>query len=318
MKPGIPTVTAIIPTYNRARFVSEAIDSVLAQSRPVDEIIVVDDGSTDDTPERLKKYGNSIRYIWQPNRGPAAARNRGIKEARGDFIAFQDSDDLWVPNKTERQLAFMHAHPDMEISFGLMANFAAPTDEATPEIKNWAIYRQLQANASHVTDLFRILLQWNVVPTPTVLLRRSCFERIGYFREDMCQAEDYELWLRAAQLCRWGFVDSVLLHRRRHASNLINDWVTRKKLMVGFLQTMLDSGRNSEHAPLVRKNLSAAHYDLGSYFAKRGAFHEAAAHLSLVAPEHRPAFWYPKAAVSVLLSRAIDIVRKSRSRGIQL
>ena len=100
-----PLVSVVIPTYNRAGVICRTIDNVLAQTYRNTEIIVVDDGSTDDTQAKLRSYGGRIRVIAQSNAGPAAARNRGIEAATGDLIAFQDSDDLWLPNKLERQAA---------------------------------------------------------------------------------------------------------------------------------------------------------------------------------------------------------------------
>src|ERR1022692_2070993 len=131
-----PTVSAVIPTYNRARFVGEAIDSILAQSRPVDEIIVVDDGSTDNTVESLKKYGAAIRCVRHQNNGPSAARNRGVKESKCDFVAFLDSDDLWVPRKNELQLRFLVDNPGIEFVFGNMVYFSQENAAETLDIKN--------------------------------------------------------------------------------------------------------------------------------------------------------------------------------------
>ena len=108
----MPTVSVIIPTYNRRTYVQEAIDSVLAQTYPDYEIIVIDDGSTDGTDQVLHaRYGDRIRYVWQENQGESAARNRGIALARGEYIALLDSDDLWLPDKLAKQIPFLDSHP---------------------------------------------------------------------------------------------------------------------------------------------------------------------------------------------------------------
>ena len=126
MDPGF-RVSAVVPTYNRAHLVGEAIRSVLAQSLPVCEVIVVDDGSTDGTKEAVGRLSDAnpglIRYIRQENAGPGAARNRGIREASGDWVAFQDSDDLWLPEKIAWQVDFLRRNPRLEFVFGLMGNF---------------------------------------------------------------------------------------------------------------------------------------------------------------------------------------------------
>jgi glycosyltransferase involved in cell wall biosynthesis len=123
-----PLVSVVIPTYNYARFVSEAVDSVLAQTYPSLEVVVVDDGSTDDTREVLARYGDRIRYIYQPNAGLPAARNTGIKAARGEFIGLLDSDDVFHPRKFELQMRYMLAHPEV----GMLA-----TDNFTGQSPCW-------------------------------------------------------------------------------------------------------------------------------------------------------------------------------------
>ena len=105
-----PAVSVIIPTYDRCGFLRQAIESVLAQTCPADELIVVDDGSTDDTPDMLADYGNRIRVIRQSNRGVSAARNTGIRQSRGQFIALLDSDDYWLPQKLAAQQSFFKGH----------------------------------------------------------------------------------------------------------------------------------------------------------------------------------------------------------------
>jgi glycosyltransferase involved in cell wall biosynthesis len=108
-----PTVSALIPTYNAGHLVVRAIESVLAQSSPASEIVVVDDGSTDDTAERVAAFGESVRYVAQPNAGASAARNLGIASSRGEFVAFLDADDVWHPRKLEAQLEALARHPDL-------------------------------------------------------------------------------------------------------------------------------------------------------------------------------------------------------------
>src|SRR6185503_2024667 len=105
-------VSAVIPAYQAAAFLADAVESVLAQTEPVGEIVVVDDGSTDGTAAVAASFGDRVRYVRQENQGVAAARNRGVAEARGRLVAFLDADDTWEPEKTARQLAHLRAHPD--------------------------------------------------------------------------------------------------------------------------------------------------------------------------------------------------------------
>lgn len=272
--PISPTVTAIIPTYNRERFIGEAIDSVLAQTRAVQEVIVVDDGSTDKTEEVVSRYGEKVRYVRQANSGPGAARNRGMQEATGDLVAFLDSDDLWVPRKTELQLAFLERNPAQEFIFGDMANFSAEADNDEPEIKVPEMHRYFVEHAANLDELFDWLVQENVIPTPTVLMRRSCFERVGLFDQKLKIAEDLDYWLRVARNCRCGFVNAVLAKRRRHESNLINDWVGRT---ICHADVLIRAGSMRPELPdrsqrRIKARVLDLYYDLGSHFYKKGDY----------------------------------------------
>jgi glycosyltransferase involved in cell wall biosynthesis len=282
----MPTVTAIIPTYNRAHLISEALESALRQSRRPDEIIVVDDGSTDDTKRVVEQYGTDVRYIYQKNSGPAAARNQGLRVATGDIIAFLDSDDLWVSQKIEIQLDFLARHPEVGGLFGDMSNAFGAVDNLTPEIKNQELHDYLVAHASDLGDLFEWLIIENVIPTPTVMLRRSVVERIGFFKESLIVAEDLDYWLRAVAACRWGFINQVLLIRRRHDSNLISDSARRK---VSTIEVLSTTGVHLAHSRpraklLIEQKVRQLHYDVGSKFLKESDFTQAFSHLKMSWP----------------------------------
>ena len=180
MSAGV-TVSAIIPAYNAAAFVGAAIDSALAQTHPACEIIVVDDGSSDDTSAIVARYAAPVRLIRQANAGPGAARNRAAREARGDWLAMLDADDTWLPHKLERQLPF--GEP---AAVGLV--FARdPWDE-----------RFRIRIPPRVT--FEYLWQRNFVKNSGAMVRRTTFEALGGFdeRRELIGVEDYNLWLRIA------------------------------------------------------------------------------------------------------------------------
>jgi len=196
----LPTkISVIIPTYNRQEFLAKAIDSVLGQTYTDFELIVVDDGSTDDTARCVAGYGAQVCYIYQENRGPAAARNTGIRAAEGELIAFLDSDDRFAPEKLAVQQAAMAALPEYLISH---------TDEI------W--YRRdklLNQKKKHFRPhgfIFGECLKLCVVGMSTVMVRREFFERIGYFDEELPCCEDYDLWLRASVSLPFLKVDSPL------------------------------------------------------------------------------------------------------------
>lgn len=266
------TISVIIPTYNRANYIVPAIESVLCQTTPVDEILVIDDGSTDNTAEMVANLAK-VRYIRQKNAGPSAARNRGIRESQGSLIAFHDSDDLWAPNKIALQIAQFGRNPNLDFTFGYMSNFSSDHDPIVPEIKDLAIDRALNAGSDDVQNAFNLLLEDNFIPTPTVLLKRTCIERVGAFDESLRCAEDYDLWLRIAAAARIGFVNQVLLRRRRHESNLVNDFELRSKSQLEVLRKLSKSQRlSTEQIETLRSQQDKALYDLGSYYFKRRNF----------------------------------------------
>lgn len=223
-----PTVSVVIPTYNTARYISEAIESVLAQSYRDFEIIVVDDGSTDNTYEVIKQcHANNTQdvelievnnpfqqtqrtqptqptqltkliYIYQENRGRAGARNTGIKAARGKCIAFLDSDDLWTFGKLEKQVEIMEGNKKIDFLFGDKQRFSDDGKIITTSMaKKQGFDENFFGDPLYVCDSYRKLLQGNFIPTGTVMMKRESFERTGLFDENT-YVEDYEFWLRVA------------------------------------------------------------------------------------------------------------------------
>jgi len=185
----LPRVSVIIPTYNRGRMLKEAIDSVLGQDYPHFELVVVDDGSTDATAERLKTYGQDLVVIRQPNRGVSAARNAGIAAASGRYIAFLDSDDLWLPQKLTRQVRFFNQYPDALV---------CQTEEIW--MRNG---RRVNPGLRHRKIsgmIFEPSLHLCLVSPSAVMIRRSLFDAVGLFDESLPACEDYDLWLRVS--CR--------------------------------------------------------------------------------------------------------------------
>lgn len=185
----MPTVSVIIPTYQRSHLVTEAIGSVLAQTYRDYEIIVVDDGSTDDTKERLAELGDKITYIYQTNKGLAAARNTGIKAASGKYIAFLDDDDLWLPKKLAKQVPILDAQPET----ALVCTDMLLSDSSGKIISQTKL--DLKQKVLTSWTLFRSCF----VFVNTVLLRRTCLDKVGLFDENLEIFEDYDLWLRIAQ-----------------------------------------------------------------------------------------------------------------------
>lgn len=244
----MPLVSVIIPTYNRADYIGEAIRSVQAQTHRDVEIVVADDGSTDNTADIVGQFGAAVIYIPLPHRGqPAAARNAGLGVARGQFIAFLDSDDLFLPDKLALQLSAFHAHPDAGLVYSNGHFFRDDSRQAT----GYA----LDGLPVPSGDVLPELLQGNFIASPAVaLIRRSCLDAVKGFDENpsFVGVEDYDLWLRVAAqfpvICAAADVAAI----RRHKQSISGDVKThraRALLVLAKLEAM--------HPDLVRRHRAA-------------------------------------------------------------
>ncbi len=206
---GEPLVSVVIPTYNRAGLICQTIDNVLKQTYSNFELIIVDDGSKDDTLLRLRQYGNRIRVIAQANAGPAVARNRGAAESRGEIIAFQDSDDLWDPTKLQRQVALMEKlGPAVPCCLcNVVMKVVNGKDLTSFDIS----LIQLPDAESVWLNALEVLATRFVLFNQAVAIRRGAWEKIGGFREDVKYDEDYDLALRLALEGPWAMITDPLV-----------------------------------------------------------------------------------------------------------
>ena len=205
-----PLVSVIIPTYNRGWALKKAIDSVLAQDFTDFELIVVNDGSTDNTQEILSSYKEDIIVLKQNNKGVSSARNRGIASASGRFIAFLDSDDLWLPQKLSTQVDFFNSNPEALI---------CQTEEEW--IRNSIFVNPKKRHRKLSGDIFEQSLYLCLVSPSAVMIKRSLFEKTGMFDESLPACEDYDMWLRVS--CRYPvyLIDTPLIIKRGgHADQL--------------------------------------------------------------------------------------------------
>lgn len=201
-------VSAIIPTFNRRELVVRAIESILAQTRPVDEIVVVDDGSTDGTGSALAgMFGDRLRYVWQPNAGVSAARNHGMSLARGRYFALLDSDDEWLPGKTALQFDWLEARPD----FGMVLCDVARVDG---EHRDVDVFHRRDVIREDGWVLRWILQNPSLVPA-SVMIRREVFEDVGGFDESLRTAEDVDFHLRIARRWQIGVIEQTLVRAMR-------------------------------------------------------------------------------------------------------
>lgn len=261
-------ISVILPTFNRSAYIRESVESVLAQSVSPLEVLVVDDGSTDDTATVVQSIKGPVRYFRQKNQGSAASRNLGLQQARGEFIAFQDSDDIWTPGKLQMQCEFFSQHPDIDFVFGLMSNFEKPEDPYRPAIWDNACYEYLRQIGAPIPDMAARLLAYSFVPTPTVMCRRTAIERVGGFDEHFRIAQDFDYWLRSTCSCTWGFLNQILLRRRVHPGNIVNDYARRSEYHLQVLlkaETYLDALAPSAR-PVLRDSIQRVSYSLGSHY----------------------------------------------------
>ena len=194
-------VSVISPTYNSGPLVVEAVESALAQTAPPHEVIVVDDGSTDDTADRLARFGDRVRYVRQMNARVAAARNTGIRISTGDAVAFLDADDVWHPEKLARQVAALDADPDL----GLVGTDVFPWPGGLPDLPTSSAVTRYTIDA---------MLPNNPISTSSVL------DRVGEFDRQLFGPEDYDLWLRCSRVAGVGILRCPLTGYREVAGSV--------------------------------------------------------------------------------------------------
>lgn len=256
-----PHVSVVIPTYNCSAYLTEAVESVLAQTFRDFEVLVIDDGSTDETAAVMRRYGPPVRYIRQPNRGVAVARNHGIEQSRGRYVAFLDADDTWLPHKLERQLAALKRHPDHRACYSA---FVVVTSDLQP----LGVTRS-QRQGSALQDL---LLRGNVIGTPsTVLCERSLTLAAGGFDPRLSLGADWDMWIRLGAFTEFLYVDEPLVWYRQHGANMSRNATllehdSLRVLQKGFAMPALpESIRARRRAAFARNYMVLA----GTYFHAR-------------------------------------------------
>jgi len=248
-----PLVSVIIPTYNSGRFIEDALASVFAQTYRHFEVIVVDDGSTDDTRERIQAFTSQVVYIYQPNQGPAAARNAGFQQCRGDFLVFLDADDVWLSQCLERQVEAFARDPGLGVVYTWWGHIDE-TGDPLPRIRR-------PTCRGYVFE--QLLLGCFTVPSVS-MIARECLDGVGLFDPDLRYADDWDLFLRiAAAEHRFEYIPEVLSRCRVHSSNLSRPRDSHKRLEIfEFSCRVLDrallrlaSGRRRAPCEVAHRNL---------------------------------------------------------------
>ena len=199
-----PKISVIIPTYNRADLIKDSIKSVLDQTYDDFELIISDDGSTDNTEEVVKSINDDriIYHSYGINKGAGGARNEGVRIARGEYIAFHDSDDICLPDRLERQMTYMTEHPDAGMVYGIIHIFDGDEERFLPKPED---------KGKIGAELYPYLLVRNIIDTPSMFVRKQCFESLGGFREDLRALEDWDFALRFAKKYEIGYFNEVVV-----------------------------------------------------------------------------------------------------------
>jgi glycosyltransferase involved in cell wall biosynthesis len=233
-------ISAIIPTFNRAKYTVKAVKSILDQTYSIDEIIVVDDGSNDNTKELLTSF--PIQYIYQENKGVSSARNTGIKEAKNKWICFLDSDDIWEPKKIKKQVQFHEQNPHILFSH---TNEKWIYNSKEIQKKTYQRKQYRTTFCDHIENTF--------IGCSTVMIHKNIFEQIGCFQgeqvfdENLKACEDYDLWLRILRKFELGFVDEELIHKLAgHKGQLSFETPLQDRYRIQALLKHIDSPYSKE------------------------------------------------------------------------
>jgi glycosyltransferase involved in cell wall biosynthesis len=226
-----PLISVIIPTYNRGWIIKEAIDSVLAQEYINYELIVVDDGSIDDTHDILNSYQKNFLVLRQNNKGVSAARNRGFAAASGRFIAFLDSDDIWLPQKLSQQVDFFHSNPDALI---------CQTEEIW--IRNNVRVNPKKRHKKPSGMIFEPSLSLCLVSPSAVMIKKNLFEEVGLFDETLPACEDYDLWLRVSCRHPVHLIDTPLIIKRGGHDDQLSASPGLDKFRIKAIKKVIESG----------------------------------------------------------------------------
>ncbi len=288
-----PLVSVVMPAYNAGAYIQQAIDSVLAQDYPAVELIVVDDGSSDDTVARVQAYGDRVKLLTQANQGSAVARNRGLEAARGEYIAFLDSDDVWLPGKLTAQVAYLERHPDVDLVYSRWQTWRpeadghfAPPERVLGETDTGASATDAGGEIPLVPErsgwLYGQLLFGSFLHTITVMARRRLIEAVGSFDPDLKRGQDYDYWLRASRHTEIHKLDRIHALYRLHGAGCITRWPEvnyEHRVLQKALERWGVEGPDGSRADwrAIQRRLAATCFDFGYHHYWQGEPRRAAA-----------------------------------------
>jgi glycosyltransferase involved in cell wall biosynthesis len=245
-QPRSPKISVITPLYNSSRHIEETLNSLCRQSYADWESILVNDGSTDDSAEKVKPYLSDPRFSYteQANGGVAAARNTGVKAARGEWVCLLDHDDLWMPAKLERQLAFAVGNGYDIVCTSAVAVTKRSRKPYSAFYPQEYIDKLERSSTDPGIDVFELLIRHDFLWASSVMLRRSLFDTVGPFNLDVSPAEDYDMWLRCVPHARIGYLAEPLLEYRIHAGNASHNFTRMAEKTILVLHRAADRHRD--------------------------------------------------------------------------
>lgn len=270
----MPTVSVVIPAYNSERFVNDAIESVLGQRFEDFEIIVIDDGSVDNTRDTISRYPKT-KYFYQPNQGPSAARNRGIVESQGKYIAFLDADDTLLPDSLQLRHDYLERHTDVDFVFSDLLRCYDIGGKPEVHLKENGFLPKFmdavmgqEGNEYVFGESFtEMALRYHpFIKTPTVMARKATLDRHNGFNSRLFIAEDVDLWLRIADSGRLGFIDAPLAVWNNYRSGMTANNTRMLEETIRYYRSLasrFESAHNATRLRLLRQKLSSLYFRLG-------------------------------------------------------
>jgi len=238
------TVSVVIPAYNSGGYLARTLDSVIAQSRPADEIIVIDDGSTDETGEVAAKYGDQIKYIYQENAGAAAARNTGIENASGEWIAFLDGDDEWLEDYLKEQTDLLKCNSDLVWCAGNFYNCDCVNNHSK-RLQDPGKGKELLAGGDFFDDYFQAYINAAAGWTGSMIIKRSVLKEAGMFTKGQPMANDIDMWWRVAyRYPKIGYNPKPLVIYHSHIENSISKKHKSPDILSDLIKKHLDIARS--------------------------------------------------------------------------
>lgn len=273
----MPTVSIVIPTYNQGAFLSETLASIDRQSYTDYELIVIDDGSTDDTADILRQYPKPLTYVYQPNSGGCSEpRNRGIALAKGRYVAIFDSDDLMTPTKLQRQVAVLEANPSVDFVFTDFVNFRG-SEFFAPHTHTCTRFRTLltcpSAEGAYILSpgpAFSTLIEENYIGASSIFFRKRLVDKIGLFDVSLKSSEDLDMYFRVTRDHRLAFIDEVGHFRRLHDTSMTKNFLKMHANMLQMYGKHLAATNDADTRRAFRRRIAEVYRGAAYYHRSAG------------------------------------------------